>query len=88
MLHQGFCSTAFQNWPRTLACGNHGVDLLGADVLEHALVREGTSELHVAALLALLDTAALDVEAFATRYSQRAEWLRTFIVHTDAEGEP
>lgn len=50
-------------------------------------MREGTSELHVAALLALLETAALDVDAFALRYNQRVEWLRSFIVHTDAEGE-
>jgi hypothetical protein len=58
-----------------------------AEVVEHALVREGTSELHVAALLALLETAALDVDAFAVGYNQRVEWLRTFIVHTDAEGD-
>jgi len=61
--------------------------LIGADIVEHALVREGTSELHVAALLALLETAAVDVDAFAMRYSQRVAWLRTFIVHTDAEGD-
>ena len=67
---------------------NDSPALARADVIEHALVREGTSELHVAALTALLETGALDVDAFAVRYSQRLEWLKAFIVHTDAEGGP
>jgi hypothetical protein len=79
--------TTFHNW-QLLAVSVYWDDgLLGAGVIEHALVREGTSELHVAALHALLETAALDVEAFAVRYKQRVAWLMHFIVHTDAEGD-
>ena len=49
-------------------------------------MRDGTSELHVAALHALLETAAGAVDAFAERYSQRVAWLRTFLSHVDDEG--
>ena len=49
-------------------------------------MRDGTSELHVAALHALLETATGAVDAFAERYCQRVAWLRTFLSHVDDEG--
>lgn len=58
-----------------------------ADVLEHALVKDGTSELHVAALQALLETAATDADAFAARYQTRLPWLQGFLSHIDEEGK-
>lgn len=57
-----------------------------ADLLEHALVREGTSALHVTALQALLGTASDDFEIFAKRYFPRTNWLKTFLGHVDDEG--
>ncbi len=55
-------------------------------MLEHALVRDGTAELHVAALQALLETAEADYESFAKRYVTRISWLKSFLGHTDDEG--
>ena len=55
-------------------------------LLEHALIRDGTSELHLAALQALLDAAARDVTAFAVRYRDRLPWLRGFLGHVHATG--
>lgn len=62
--------------------------LLGADLLEHALVRDGTAELHVAALQALLETAEDNYASFAKRYVTRISWLKSFLGHTVDEGEP
>ena len=58
-----------------------------ADLLEHALVRDGTSELHVAALQSLLETATEDYSAFAKRYLPSLPWLKAFLSHVDDEGQ-
>ena len=56
-------------------------------ILEHALVRDGTAELHATALSALLETAdKRDVSAFAQKYSGRIAWLKSFLSHVDEEG--
>ena len=58
-----------------------------AGILEHALVVEGTAELHVAALQALLTLAADHPPLVQQRYSSRLSWLQGFLSHVDAAGE-
>ncbi|KAK9810293.1 hypothetical protein WJX72_008148 [[Myrmecia] bisecta] len=53
-------------------------------VLEHALIKDSTSELYVAALEALLEVAADAPHEFAQKYSARLQWLRAFLAHIDA----
>ena len=55
--------------------------------MEHALVPDGSSELHIAALKALLELSSLDMSAFAARYSQRIPWLQGFLGHISVPGE-
>jgi len=55
-----------------------------AGVFEHALVRDATPALQVAALEALLGTAAGAPLAFSRLYAPRMLWLRSFLGHTDA----
>ena len=62
--------------------------LVYADFLEHSLLRDGTSELHVAAMQAMLEVAAEDTAAFALEYISRVGFLRSFLSHTDDEGVP
>ncbi|KAK9834910.1 hypothetical protein WJX81_007994 [Elliptochloris bilobata] len=52
-------------------------------LLEHALVRDGTSELAVAALEALLEEAGAAPAAFAAHYRPRVAWLQGFLAHAD-----
>ena len=59
-----------------------------AGVLEHALVVEGTAELHVAALQALLALAVRVPTALQNHYSSRRASLQGFLGHTDHEGVP
>ncbi|KAK9795879.1 hypothetical protein WJX73_005986 [Symbiochloris irregularis] len=54
-------------------------------VLEHALVVEGTNELHVAALEGLLAEAVQDRSIVQTRYSSQLAWLQGLCGHTDSK---
>ncbi len=54
--------------------------------MEHALVPDGSAELHIAALTAMLELSQLDMPAFAASYSQRIPWLQGFLGHTSAPG--
>ena len=56
--------------------------------MEHALVPDGSSELHIAALKAVLELSSLDLPAFAAKYSQRMPWLQSFLGHISAPGAP
>lgn len=56
-------------------------------LLEHALVRDATPALQLAALEALLEAAGAAPAAFAARYGSRLPWLRGFLSHTDAAGQ-
>jgi len=49
-------------------------------------VRDGTSELAVAALEALLEEAGAAPGAFAAHYRPRLTWLQGFLGHADAAG--
>ncbi|DBB07277.1 TPA: hypothetical protein ACH3X3_008782 [Trebouxia sp. C0006] len=57
-------------------------DYLG--VLEHALVKDATGELHVTAIQALLEVASDSPEQCAGLYRGQLSWLRSFLTHTDA----
>ncbi|KAK9850611.1 hypothetical protein WJX84_005115 [Apatococcus fuscideae] len=54
------------------------------ELMEHALVPDGSSELHIAALKAVLELSSLDLPAFAAKYSQRMPWLQSFLGHISA----
>lgn len=49
-------------------------------------MRDGTSELAVAALEALLEEAGAAPGAFAAHYRPRIAWLQGFLAHADAAG--
>lgn len=57
-----------------------------AGLLEHALVREASSELQLIALEALLEVAGAQPVAFAQHYAPRLHWLRGLLSHTDSAG--
>ena len=57
-----------------------------AGLLEHALVRDGTSQLQLVALQALLEVAGAEPAAFAQHYAPRLHWLRGFLGHNDSAG--
>ncbi len=57
-----------------------------AALMEHALVRDSTSELHAAALEALLEIAAADPPEFASHYRHRVTYMQGFLGHVDAAG--
>ena len=57
-----------------------------AGVLEHALVVEGSAELHVAALQAVLGLAVQHPAAVRQRYRSRLPWLQGFLGHVDSAG--
>ncbi len=59
-----------------------------AGVLEHALVKDATGELHVTAIQALLEVASDSPEQCAELYRGQLSWLRSFLTHTDATGKP
>lgn len=59
-----------------------------AGVLEHALVKDATGELHVTAIQALLEVASDSPEQYAELYRGQLSWLRSFLTHTDATGKP
>lgn len=61
----------------------------GAGILEHAMVKEAPSELHVAAIQAVLEVAAHYPQPFAALYRGGGQlaWLKSFLTHTDATGE-
>jgi proteasome component ECM29 len=73
--------------------GNHSeqvslpLGLSPADVyrllLEHALARDGTAELHETATNGLLEVAAADPTTFAASYAPRLNLLRQHLGHTD-----
>lgn len=54
--------------------------------MEHALVRDSPSELHAAALEALLEVAAADPPEFAGLYRHRVTYMQGFLGHVDAAG--
>ena len=49
-------------------------------------MRDGTSELAVAALEAQLEEAGAAPGAFAAHYRPRIAWLQGFLAHADAAG--
>ncbi|GBG83689.1 hypothetical protein CBR_g37490 [Chara braunii] len=53
-------------------------------ILEHALVKEGTSELTCVAAESLLDCASTQAEAFAAAYRRRTDWLKQLLKHIDS----
>ena len=57
-----------------------------AGVLEHALVVEGTADLHVAALQALLALAVQHAAAVRGRYCSRLTWLQALLGHANSAG--
>ena len=50
------------------------------------MVKDATSELHVAAIQAMLEVAADLPEQFAGLYKGQLAWLKSFLSHTDATG--
>ncbi len=58
-----------------------------AGILEHALVKDATGELHVTAIQALLEVASDAPEQCAGLYRGQLSWLRSFLTHTDATGK-
>ena len=58
-----------------------------AGLLEHAMVKDATAELLVAAIQALLETAADSPQQFAELYKAQLAWLKGFLSHTDGTGE-
>jgi hypothetical protein len=75
-----------QNVSAACAAGPLSCAAVRAGLLEHALVRDGTSELAVAALEALLEEAGAAPRAFAAHYRPRLTWLQGFLGHADAAG--
>lgn len=57
-----------------------------AGILEHGMVKDATSELHVAAIQAMLEAAADCPASFAALYKRQLAWLKSFLSHTDATG--
>lgn len=49
-------------------------------------MRDSPSELHAAALEAVLEVAATDPPSFAGHYRHRVAWLQGFLSHVDASG--
>ena len=68
------------------ACHSHLL-VINTGLLEHALVRDASSELQLSALEALLEVAGTDPAVFAEQYSHRMSWLRGFLNHHDAAGQ-
>ncbi len=60
--------------------------MLCPGLLEHALVRDSTSELSAAALEAVLEAAADAPVDFAAHYRTRIAWLQGFLGHIDGTG--
>jgi hypothetical protein len=56
------------------------------DLLEHALVRDSTSELCAAALEGILEAAAQLPADFAAQCRARPGWLWAFLSRVDATG--
>ena len=50
------------------------------------MVKDATSELHVAAIQAMLEVAADYPHPFAALYRGQLTWLKSFLSHTDATG--
>ena len=50
------------------------------------MVKDATSELHVAAIQAMLEAAADCPGPFAALYKGQLAWLKSFLSHTDATG--
>ena len=50
------------------------------------MVKDATSELHVAAIQAMLEAAADCPASFAALYKRQLAWLKSFLSHTDATG--
>ena len=50
------------------------------------MVKDATSELHVAAIQAMLEVAADLPDHFAGLYKSQLGWLKSFLSHTDATG--
>ena len=50
-------------------------------------MRDSPSELHAAALEAMLEVAAADPPSFAGHYRHRVAWLQGFLGHVDATGD-
>lgn len=55
-------------------------------ILEHGMVKDATSELHLAAIQAMLEAAADCPAPFAALYKGQLTWLKSFLSHTDATG--
>ena len=55
-------------------------------LLEHAMVKDASSELHVAAIEAMLEVASGSSDQFASLYKTQLSWLKPFLSHTDATG--
>lgn len=64
----------------------HEVHVL-AGLLEHALVKDASGELHIVAIQAMLEVAADLPEQFASLYKGQLSWLRSFLSHTDSTGQ-
>jgi len=62
--------------------------MMYAGILEHGLVKDGTGEVHVTAIEALLELASDSPHHFAGLYKGQLSWLRSFLSHTDATGKP
>ena len=50
------------------------------------MVKDATSELHVAATQAMLEVAAHAPQHFANLYKGHLSWLKSLLGHTDAAG--
>lgn len=50
-------------------------------------MRDSPSDLHAAALEAILEVAAADPPSFAGHYRHRVAWLQGFLGHVDATGD-
>ena len=61
--------------------------MICAALLEHALVREGTSELYAQAFKGLLKSSKIDQPWFATVYAEKIDWLQGFLSSVNEEGE-
>ena len=61
--------------------------MICAALLEHALVREGTSELYAQAFKGLLKSSKTDQAWFATVYAEKIDWLQGFLSSVNEEGE-
>lgn len=58
-----------------------------AGLLEHALIKDSTGELHSIAIQALLEVAADSPEQCADLYKGQLSWLKSLLSHTDATGD-